>query len=220
MDEPGGPIAAHAAAADAGDPVTTDRILTIPNVITIVRLCCLPVFLWLLFARDNRAAAAVLLAVLGLTDFVDGYIARHFHQVSPVGKVIDPVADRVLFFVAAGGILIDGSVPAWFAWLVLIREILVSAAVLLLAALGAKRIDVTWWGKAGTFGLMFAFPMFLVSESTLRIAPLFEVLVWIAAIPGLILSWYAAFLYVPLARDALRAGRAGRRQPTGVPSAP
>ena len=89
-----------------------DRILTIPNVITVVRLLCLPVFLWLLFDEENRAAAAWLLGVLGATDFVDGYIARHFNQVSELGKILDPVADRLLFFVGVGAILIDGSVPA------------------------------------------------------------------------------------------------------------
>jgi cardiolipin synthase len=188
--------------------VSTKRILTIPNVITIVRLCCLPLFLYLLFGRDNRAAAAALLAILGVTDFVDGYIARHFNQVSDLGKILDPVADRVMFIVAAGAILIDGSVPVWFAVVVLIREVVVSAAVLLLAAFGAKRIDVTWYGKAGTFGLMIAFPLFLASHSTIGWADLAGVLAWIAAIPGLVLSLYAAALYIPLAREALREGRA------------
>jgi cardiolipin synthase (CMP-forming) len=188
--------------------VSTKRILTIPNVITIVRLCCLPLFLYLLFGRDNRAAAAALLAILGVTDFVDGYIARHFNQVSDLGKILDPVADRVLFIDAAEAILIDGSVPAWFAVVVLIRELVVSAAVLILAACGAKRIDVTWYGKAGTFGLMFAFPLFLAGHSTVGWADLAGVLAWIAAIPGLVLSLYSAALYIPLARQALREGRA------------
>ena len=95
--------------------VDTSRILTVPNVISLVRLLCLPLFVYLLFGRDNRAAAAGLLAVLGATDWVDGYIARHFHQVSDLGKILDPVADRLLFFVGVACILIDGSVPVWFA---------------------------------------------------------------------------------------------------------
>src|SRR6266480_2831631 len=107
---------------------TSDRILTIPNVITLVRLLCLPVFLWLLFHEENRAAAAWLLGFLGATDFVDGYVARHFHQTSELGKILDTVADGPLSFVGIGGILIDGSVPVWFAWAVLIREVLVTAA--------------------------------------------------------------------------------------------
>jgi cardiolipin synthase len=194
-------------ADEQGSEPGTDRILTVPNVITVVRLCLLPVFLWLLFAKDDRANAAWLLAALGTTDFFDGYIARHFHQVSELGKVLDPVADRLLLFVGVGGILLDGAVPTWFAVAVLVREALVTGATLALAALGARRIDVTWFGKAGTFWLMIAFPLFLAAKSTLGWAGEAETLAWIAGGPGLVLSWYAAALYVPMARAALEAGR-------------
>lgn len=184
------------------------QVLTLPNLITLARLACLPVFLWLLFGTEDRAAAAALLAVLGITDWVDGYLARHLGQVSELGKILDPVADRLLFIVGAGGILIDGSVPTWFAVIVLVRETLVGGATIVLAALGARRIDVTWFGKAGTFGLMIAFPLFLASHSDLSWADTAGVLAWIAGIPGLALSLYAAVLYVPIARRALREGRA------------
>jgi cardiolipin synthase len=185
-----------------------DRILTIPNAITVFRLLCLPLFLWLLFVDENRVAAASLLGFLGATDFVDGYIARHFDQASELGKILDPVADRLLFFVGAGGILVDGSVPVWFAVAILVREALVTAATLGLAALGARRIDVTWYGKAGTFANMFAFPFFLAAESTVGWRDTAWVLAWVSAVPGLVLSWYAAALYVPIARKALAEGRA------------
>jgi len=183
-------------------------VLTLPNLITLARLACLPVFLWLLFGRENRAAAAALLALLGITDWVDGYLARRLGQVSELGKILDPVADRLLFLVGAGGILIDGSVPVWFAVIVLVRETLVGGATVVLAALGARRIDVTWFGKAGTFGLMIAFPLFLASHSTLSWADAAGVLAWVAGIPGLVFSLYAAALYVPIARRALSEGRA------------
>jgi cardiolipin synthase len=199
-----------------GEEPRTDRILTVPNVITVVRLALLPVFLWLLFAQEDRASAALLLAALGATDFLDGYVARHFNQVSELGKVLDPVADRLLFFVGVGGILIDGSVPVWFAVAVLVREALVALATLGLAALGASRIDVTWFGKAGTFCLMIAFPLFLASESTVGWADAAGTLAWLIGIPGLVLSWYAALRYVPLARQALRDGR----PQTGDPRVP
>jgi cardiolipin synthase (CMP-forming) len=188
-----------------------DRILTVPNIITLVRLLCLPLFLYLLFGRDNRAAAATLLAILGATDWVDGYVARHYHQVSDFGKVFDPVADRLLFFVGAGAILIDGSIPTWFAIAVLAREVFVSLAVVVLAALGAKRIDVTWYGKAGTFALMFSIPLFLMAESTVSWTGFAEFCAWGFGIPGLVLAYYAAILYVPLGLEALREGRAARR---------
>jgi cardiolipin synthase len=186
------------------------RILTLPNIVTLVRLACLPVFLWLLFGVEDRAAAAWLLAALGLTDWVDGYLARHLHQVSDVGKILDPVADRLLFLVGAGGILIDGSVPVWFAVTVLIRELVVGGTTLVLAAMGARRIDVTWYGKAGTFFLMMAFPLFLASHSDLWWHEFAGFAAWCTGIPGLVLSLYSAALYVPLARKALAEGRASR----------
>jgi cardiolipin synthase len=188
----------------------SDRILTIPNAITVVRLCLLPVFVWLLFGRDDRAAAAFLLAGLGTTDFFDGYIARHFHQVSELGKVLDPVADRLLFFVGAGCILIDGSIPVWFAVAVLVREAVVAGATVTLAAMGAARIDVTWFGKAGAFGLMMSVPFFLGGHSDLSWAHTSQVLAWVTGIPALLLAWYSVALYVPLARRALQEGRTAR----------
>ncbi|MBV8160138.1 MAG: CDP-alcohol phosphatidyltransferase family protein [Acidimicrobiia bacterium] len=185
-----------------------DRIVTVPNVVTVARLLCMPVFLWLLFDQHERAAAAFLLGALGATDFVDGYIARHFHQVSTIGKVLDPLADRVLLLVGVAAILVDRSVPPAIAWATLAREVLVAGAFLVLAALGARRIDVQWAGKAGTFGLMFAFPLFLMGHDPgfvfHRAA---EVLGWCCAIPALCFAWYAAIAYVPMAREAVKGRR-------------
>lgn len=186
------------------------RVFTVPNLMSVARLLAVPVFLWLLFGREDRYGAALLLAVLGATDWVDGYVARHFNQVSELGKILDPLADRVLLGVGVAAILIDGSVPAWVGVTTVLREILVSVGVLVLAALGARRIDVTWWGKAGTFGMMVAFPLFLASnpEGGAPWHDLAGVLAWVAAIPGMVLGWYAAALYIPLARRALAEGRA------------
>jgi cardiolipin synthase len=195
-----------------GDAASPNRVLTIPNVISIIRLLCLPVFVWLLFGRENRAAAAWMLAALGCTDWVDGYIARHWNQVSELGKVLDPVADRLLFFVGVGGILIDGSVPVWFAVAVLVREAVVGISTVVIAALGARRIDVTWFGKAGTFGLMMAFPLFLASHSTLGWHELAGKLAWLTGIPGITFSYIAWAMYAPMAVTALREGRAARAE--------
>ncbi len=194
-----------------------DRIFTVPNVITFVRLACLPIFVWLLLGQDNRAAAAWLLAGLGATDWVDGYIARRFNQVSTVGKILDPVADRLLFFTAIVCIIISDTAPLWFCIAVLVREASVAIATLVLAALGARRIDVTWYGKAGTFGLMFAFPLFLAGASTLWWADFAQAAAWMCGIPGLVLSYYAAFTYIPIGRRALREGRAERAD-AGAPA--
>jgi cardiolipin synthase len=193
-------------------PGRRNRILTIPNLVTVARLGFVPVFCWLLFGRDDRTAAAWLLAALGATDWVDGYLARRLDQVSELGKVLDPTADRILLGTVVVSLLIDGSVPAIVAWGVLIREVLVSAAVLALAAAGAKRIDVQWAGKAGTLALMVAFPLFMMAEPGPWGRPA-EIIAWGFAVPGLALAWYAAGTYVPLARQALLEGRATRRAP-------
>ncbi|MDE0803896.1 MAG: CDP-alcohol phosphatidyltransferase family protein [Acidimicrobiales bacterium] len=187
-----------------------DRILTIPNAITLVRLLLLPVFVYLLFGQDDRFAAGWLLVGIGSTDWVDGYLARRLNQVSNVGKILDPVADRLLFFVGVGSILIDGSVPTWIAILVLVREVSIAVATLALAAAGARRIDVTWIGKTATFLLMGVFPGFLLSQSDTSFADVYGFLAWAAAIPGLVLSYYSLALYVPLGRTALAEGRADR----------
>jgi cardiolipin synthase (CMP-forming) len=188
-------------------PPSGRGILTIPNLVTVVRLACVPVFCWLLFGRDDRTAAAWLLAVLGCTDWVDGYLARRLGQVSELGKVLDPAADRILLGTVVISLLIDGHVPGIVGWSVLLREGLVSVAVLSLAAAGARRIDVQWAGKAGTLALMVAFPLFMMGTPGPWGRPSL-VVAWLFAGPGIVLSWYAAVTYVPKAKRALAEGRA------------
>ncbi len=141
------------------------EVLTLPNFISVARLGCIPWFAWLLLANDDRVFAGFLLGVLGATDWIDGWIARRFNQVSELGKILDPTADRLLLIVAVPVLIFDGSVPIWFAVAAVVREALVGVAALLLASLGARRIDVTWWGKTSTFAMMWAFPCFLLGES-------------------------------------------------------
>ncbi len=207
---PSPPTPAGPSDASAVPRTGEDRILTVPNAITLVRLACLPLFVWLLLGQGDRAAAGYLLGLLGATDWVDGYIARRWHQVSTVGKILDPVADRLLFFTAVVAIIIDDAAPRWFCIAVLAREALVAGATLVLAALGARRIDVTWYGKAGTFGLMCAFPLFVLGSSDAFWADTAAVAAWFCAVPGLVMSYYAAVTYVPIALRALREGRQGR----------
>ena len=194
------------------DEAGLGRVLTAPNVITLIRLLCIPVFLWLLFGLHRQTLAAVLLAVLGTTDWIDGYVARRYHQVSTIGKVLDPAADRILVGAAVIAVIVHGAVPLWFGLATLVREALVSLVVLLLAALGAARIDVLWVGKAGTFGLMCAYPMFLLSYGTATWQGPIRVAAWICGAVGLALGWVAAAGYVAPARTALRQGRAARRE--------
>jgi cardiolipin synthase len=193
------------------------RILTAPNLITMVRLACIPLFLWLLFGAHRQTAAAILLAVLGATDWVDGHVARRFHQVSTLGKVLDPVADRILVGTSVIAIIVYGAVPVWFGVATVAREAVVSVAVLVLASLGAKRIDVLWVGKAGTFALMFSYPAFLLGHGTAHWQTPIRDIAWVTGIIGLVLAWIAAGSYIPVARQALADGRhaADTPDPTG-----
>ena len=199
-------------AGEPSDDPGLDRIVTVPNAITMVRLACIPLFVWLLFGTTHQTAAAVLLAVLGATDWVDGFVARRYHQVSTFGKVLDPVADRILVVTAVVSIIVYGAVPVWFGVATLAREVVVSAAVLLLASLGATRIDVLWVGKAGTFALMFSYPAFLLGDGTAGWQEPIRVIAWVTGIIGLTLAWIAAGSYVPLARRALAEGRRSRAE--------
>ena len=189
------------------------RVLTVPNAISVLRLACAPLLVWLLLGTDARGLAIALLALLGATDWVDGWVARRYDQGSELGKVLDPVADRVLLLAAVVALLIDGSVPAAVGAAVLVREALVAAATLLLAAAGARRIDVQWTGKAGTLAFMFALPCFLLADTMAGGAGRDAVLgmSWVFTAGGLLLGYQALGAYVPLARAALQDGRAGRR---------
>jgi cardiolipin synthase (CMP-forming) len=187
-----------------------DRILTVPNAISIVRLVLIPVFVWLLLGREDRRSAVLLLAALGATDWVDGYIARHFDQGSTLGKIIDPVADRLLLATGIAAILIDGSVPRWLGFLVVGREVLVSVAVVAIAAMGARRIDVQWAGKAQTMGWMIVFPLFLAARAKFSWSRWADDLAWVITIPTLAFMAFATITYVPIARSALAEGRAAR----------
>lgn len=183
---------------------------------SMVRLCCIPLFLYLLFGRDNRAGAAWLLGGLGATDWIDGYIARRFNQVSELGKILDPTADRLMFIVGLAGMIIDRAGPVWFYWLVVAREVLFGGTVLIATVAGMKRFDVTWWGKLATFLLMFALPGLLIGSSDLWIRTPFNIAAWLVGIPGLVISYWTAITYIPVLRKNLREGRAERAAEHGA----
>jgi len=191
------------------------RILTIPNFISAARLACVPLFLWLLWGPERRALAAWLLAGLGASDWVDGYIARHFDQGSELGKILDPTADRALLLAGAIALLLE-SLPTGvhvLLWIIVVREIVVATVTVGLALAGARRIDVVWAGKAGTLAVMFGLPMFLLADALEAGSAWGTLLAWSAwsfSIGGVLLGYYAAARYVPEARMALGEGRAAR----------
>jgi cardiolipin synthase len=188
-----------------------DTLLTVPNLFTLLRLLCLPLFLWLLLGLHNRAGAAFLLAGLATTDWVDGYLARRLGQVSEFGKKFDPTVDRLVFIVSLVAIIIDGAAPRWFCIAVLVRELLVGVTIAIATIFfSMARFDVTWLGKLATGLLLGAVPAFVLGSSDAPFHELFTVIGWLLGLPGLVLSWYTAIRYVPEIRRGVAVGRAAR----------
>lgn len=183
------------------------KIVTIPNVLTLVRIALVASFAILLLGTDQRIAAVVMLMAAGITDFLDGYIARHFSQVSTLGKILDPVADRITLITAILVGVVYGAIAPWIAAIVLGREVLVSGAVIVLAILGAARVEVTWLGKASTFGLYLSLPLFVLGDGAGQFDLICHVVAYVLALPAMLGSIVAAVAYVPLARQAFHEGR-------------
>ena len=180
-----------------------ERLLTLPNAISALRLASVPVFLWL-FVAGAEVAAAVLYGIGAASDFFDGYIARRTGSVTELGKVLDPLADRVLIVALVIALVARDALPWWLAAAVAGRDVVVLAAYLLLARRGAARIDVNFAGKTATACLLFGLTWLLASfvwEELGRWVGLAFVAV------GAAIYWYAALLYAGVVREGLRAGR-------------
>ena len=166
-----------------------------------------------------RRGAAVLLAVLGATDWVDGWIARRYDQGSELGKILDPTADRVLLVAAAIALLGEG-LPTGvnvILWIVLAREVLIAIATVALALAGARRIDVVWAGKAGTLAIMFALPMFLIADAAPSVQHAVR-LHWVGASRSAGSSSGTSRRRSTCPRRAPRCAKAGRRNSSEVRS--
>jgi cardiolipin synthase len=150
--------------AKDGPEVVGDRILTIPNLLSLVRLLVMPL-VWIDITSDRPVRALIVLAVLVSTDWIDGYVARRFDQVSRLGKVLDPISDRILIAIVVVALGAAGIVPWWALGAVLLRDVIVGAVGLVVLARGGEAPAVTRTGKAATFGLMFTFPTFLLAEA-------------------------------------------------------
>ncbi len=197
---------------DPSPPSDFGRIFTFPNFISIARLASIAVFIWLLFDVGDRWTAALLWGALGATDWVDGWWARRFNSVSELGKILDPVSDRVVLIVAVFAVGIDGSVPWWLVIATLAREVSMSIIIPILNAMGVPRLNVTWWGKCATFGLYFAFPLLLAGAAdpahlNASIAEAMRIAGWVCAAPSLIFSYASAIQYLNIGIATLRQAR-------------
>ena len=167
------------------------QVFTVPNLFTALRAICIPIFVWLLVSQDRVIEASWLLAALGATDWVDGYLARKLDQTTRFGMIFDPVTDRVLFLVAAPLVAIFGDVPWPIVVLTLVREIIVVAIAAAVWLKYKKALKVSWAGKTGAFFLFFAYPMFLGGSTDVFYAPVLSVGAWVLIIPGLAYGYWS-----------------------------
>jgi cardiolipin synthase len=190
----------------------TSRVLTIPNIISIVRLAGVPVFLWLVLGPEADAWALGVLMLSGVSDWLDGYLARRLHQTSKLGVILDPVADRLYILAVVVGLAWRDIIPLWLAVLLPARDLFLWGLVPFLRTRGYSALPVHVLGKAATANLLYAFPLLLLGDGDGVVAMLANVFGWAFAIWGTGLYWWAGLLYAWQVRKLL-ADR-GRRAPT------
>ena len=176
------------------------ELRSIPNMLSILRLVLVPVFLWLLL-NDHTFWALGVLAFAGASDWLDGQIARRFNQVTELGRVLDPAADRLYIFASLIGLVINGNVPLWLAIAVIARDVMLLFVYPVLATHGYGPLPVHFLGKAGTFALLYALPLMLLADLWPEAEFVILPLSWGFAFWGVGLYWLAGFIYVKQVRD-------------------
>ena len=189
------------------DEQPVDRVVTLPNALSGLRLALVPVFFWLVLTHRDGWALLVLF-VSGWTDYFDGVLARRWNQVSRLGQLLDPAADRLYILATLVGLAWRGVVPWWLLVLVVGRDVLLSGTIPLLARYGYGPLPVHFLGKAATFNLLYAFPLLLLAQLDTPVAEVARVLGWAFAWWGTALYWWAGWLYVRQVRDVVTAARA------------
>lgn len=194
----------HSLASMAGEPYDTDRVFTIPNVLSMIRLLGVPVFLVLLLDGRYDLAAVAVVAVGGLTDFLDGYLARRLRQRSRIGQFLDPVADRLYILATLVGLWVRGIIPGWLVVVLVMRDVCVLIGAFVLRTRGFTSLPVHVIGKAATFLLLYAFPLVLLGIDDSGPALVARVVGWACLIWGTVLYWWAGVLYTGQTADIVR----------------
>ena len=188
----------------AGNDVVSSRVLTVPNAISFVRLLLVPVFAVLL-ATGNDGWAVVVLAVSGASDWLDGVLARRLGQVSRLGQLLDPAADRLFIIITLVALAWRDVVPWWLLVVLGLRDVVLAIMLLVLGRAGYAPLPVHLAGKAGTFALLYAFPLLLLGEMDSWVGVVTGVVGWAFALWGVALYWFAGVLYLAQAARLLRA---------------
>ena len=181
------------------------RVLTVPNVISFSRIALIPVFFLLIVDPDTTTAGVILFAVVIATDWVDGTIARRTGQVTELGKVLDPVADRLAIAAGIIALVIRGVFPLWAAVAILARDVVVLLAGSYVLSRTHIRLDVRWIGKVATFSLMVAVPAISWGALDLPLGAAGTTIGWVCFTVGIVEYYIAAFAYARDARRALRS---------------
>lgn len=194
----------------AGSSPVSDRILTPPNVLSVLRLACVPIFLWLILTyQDNWAL--VVLTLSGVSDYLDGKIARRFNLVTRVGQLLDPLADRLYILSTLLGLAWREIIPWWLVAILVSREVFGMALLMGVRHYGYRALPVHFIGKAATFCLLFAFPVILLGQGDSMYVTLALPIGWAFAWWGTVLYWVAGVMYAVQTRDVVRVARAAGR---------
>ena len=185
-------------------PAGNSRVWTVPNLLSMLRLAGVPLFLWLVLGPEADLIALVVLMVSGITDYLDGYLARRLDQFSSLGEILDPVADRLYILAVVVGLALRDIIPWWVAIILPLRDLLLWGLVPLLRTRGYSALPVHLLGKAATFNLLYAFPLLLLGEGTGAISTMAQVFGWAFAIWGIGLYWWAGVLYAWQVHKLLR----------------
>ncbi|HEX2058582.1 MAG TPA: CDP-alcohol phosphatidyltransferase family protein [Actinomycetota bacterium] len=186
------------------DAPATRGLWTVPNVLSLLRLASVPIFVWL-FVSGHENAAVILYAVGAWTDFFDGVIARKFDQVSEIGKLLDPLADRILIVALVVALVARDALSLWLAIAVVARDVLLLSVFPVLERRKVPRIAVNFTGKSATASLLFGLTCLAYSETTFPGARAGDEIGIAFTFLGAILYWAAAVLYAQAARDRIRA---------------
>jgi len=174
----------------------TDRVWTLPNMLSFLRLAGAPLVLWLIIGPQADGLAVLVLALGGFTDWLDGHLARAWHQTSRLGQMLDPIADRLYILAVLLGLALRGIIPWWLVAIVVGRDAVIACLVPILKTRGFSSLPVHFLGKAATFSLLYAFPLVLLGYGEQGWLQLAWVLGWAFAIWGTALYWYAGGLYI------------------------
>jgi cardiolipin synthase len=188
--------------------VQTDRVLTVPNVLSVLRLLGIPVFLWLVLGPEADGWAVLLLMASGLTDYLDGVIARRTGQISRLGQLLDPLADRLYVIATLLGLGLRDIVPWWLVALLLGRDVVLAFTLPILRRHGLGPLPVHYLGKAATFNLLIAFPLVLLGSGAGTAADVARIFGWAFLVWGTALYWWAGMLYLVQVRGVVVADRA------------